>query len=168
MLQIVTLPTKSLKERSTEIDRDVLLSEETQNLIKEMYPTMNAADGIGLAAVQVKKNIRLCTIGKAAIPENHEIWKKLKQKPGDIVLINPKWEKTSRKKTVDYEGCLSVPGKTGEVKRYKNIHVEALDGQGNPFSFDAEDYFARVIQHEVDHLDGILFIDRAINIQIVE
>lgn len=155
MLQIVTLPTESLRERSKKIDRVFLLSKETQELIKEMIPTMYASDGIGLAAPQIGKNIRICVISKEAIPEGHKLF------GNDLVLVNPAWEKTSRKKEWDNEGCLSVPKTYGQVKRYKNIHVQALNAKGEKLEFDASAFFARVVQHEVDHLDGILFIDKA-------
>jgi peptide deformylase len=163
MLNIVTLPATSLRDRSKEIDRDVLLSEETQELIREMIPKMYDADGIGLAAPQVGHNIRICVIGKDAIPRGHALLKK-----ADLVLVNPVWERTSRKTEVDQEGCLSVPGKVGNVKRYKDIRVQALDQKGQLISFDAKNFFARVVQHEVDHLNGILFIDKAKDIQTIK
>lgn len=151
MLKIVTLPTPSLRERSKEVDRDFLLLPKTQKLIDEMIPAMYQYDGIGLAAPQIDHNIRVCVIGKAAD-------KKLKE---DLILVNPVWEKISRKKNSDTEGCLSVPNIFGKVVRCSDIHVEALDRNGNKLSFDAKKFFARVIQHECDHLNGILFIDKA-------
>lgn len=151
MLKILTEPNKILRQRSTEIDPALISSDEIQNLIKNMIPTMYGDEGIGLAAPQVGKNIRLCIVGKEAWPEQDK----------DRVLINPVWQKTSRKKVEAAEGCLSVPKTFGKVKRYKNIHVEALDEKGEKQEFSASDMLARVIQHEVDHLDGILFIEKA-------
>lgn len=151
MLKIVTLPAKSLRERSKEIDRDFLLSDKIQKLIDEMVPAMYKYDGVGLAAPQIGENIRICVIAKMAD-------KKLKN---DLILVNPVWEKISKKKNTDTEGCLSVPNVFGKVIRYSDIHVEALDRTGNKISFDAKKFFARVIQHECDHLNGILFIDKA-------
>jgi peptide deformylase len=158
MLDIITVPNEILKKRSLDIDRNFLLSPETKKLIQDMIETMYADDGIGLAAPQIGKNIRICVIGKEAHPE------KLK----DTVLINPTWQKTSRKYATEVEGCLSVPKTWGKVKRWKNIEVQAYDEEFNPLSFSAEGYFARVIQHEVDHLDGILFIDKAKGIYTTE
>lgn len=161
ILTIVKLPASSLRERSKELERYVAVSTEIQSLIDEMIATMYGADGIGLAAPQVGHNIRLCVIGKNAFKnqkkkkENDEIGMK------DIALINPSWTKISKKTTVDVEGCLSVPGSQGEVKRYKDILVTALNDKGEKIEFEAHGYLARVIQHEIDHLDGILFIDRA-------
>lgn len=154
MLTIVTLPTPSLRERSREVTRELLASPEIQQIIQDMIPTMYGDDGIGLAAPQVGKNVRICIVGKEAD-------KNLK---ADLVLVNPTWTKNSKKTKTDFEGCLSVPKKFGKVKRYTNIHVDAWDVVGKPLSFDAKDFFARVIQHEVDHLDGILFIDKATDI----
>jgi peptide deformylase len=157
-LPIVKLPTPSLRERSVEITKDILLSENTQKFIDDMIPTMYGDDGIGLAAPQVGKNIRVCVIGKEAD----------KGLSDDLVLVNPVWEKNSPKTKTEDEGCLSVPGKFGKVKRFTNIHVDALDRHGNPLSFEAKHFFARVIQHEVDHLNGILFIDKATDIYEVD
>jgi len=164
MLEITKVPTKSLRERSTELDPALVTSDEIQTLIDEMIPTMYTDDGIGLAAPQVGKNIRLCVIGKEAL----KLDKKNTLQIYDLVLINPVWQKTSRKKATDTEGCLSVPKTFGKVTRWKNIEVEALDRQGNKLKFFANDFFARVIQHEVDHLDGILFIDKAKSIYTID
>lgn len=152
--KVLTHPTPSLRERSKEISRDFLAQEETQTFIKNLIKTMYTDDGIGIAAPQVGRNIRICIIGKNAIPG----------KKKDLVLVNPVWTKLSRKTDWDTEGCLSVPKTYGKVKRYTTIQVEALDETGAPLSFEARNFFARVIQHEVDHLDGILFIDKAIDI----
>lgn len=157
MLPLVQLPNPNLRKRSIEIDRAVLLSPPIQTFIDEMIPTMYGDDGIGLAAPQVGKNIRVCVIGKDAD----------KKLTTDLVLINPTWERTSKKTNIDTEGCLSVPNQFGKVKRYTHIDVNAWDRKGNPLSFEAHKFFARVIQHEIDHLDGILFIDKATDIYTI-
>jgi peptide deformylase len=154
MLPIVKLPTPSLRERSREVSRDELQSPEIQKLIIDMIPTMYGDDGIGLAAPQVGHNIRICIVGREAD----------KSLLRDLVLINPVWERNSNKFAVDVEGCLSVPKKFGKVRRYTDINVTAWDEHGNQLSFTAKKFFARVIQHEVDHLDGILFIDKATDV----
>lgn len=158
ILPIVTLPTTSLRRRSQEIDREFLITPEFKELVKNIIPTMYHDDGIGIAAPQVGQNIRLCIIGREAIPGKKE----------DLVLINPTWEKISRKKESDLEGCLSVPKTYGKVTRYKDIQVKAWNEQGEEINFEAHGYFARVIQHEVDHLDGILFIDKARGIYTID
>ncbi|KKW42021.1 MAG: Peptide deformylase [Candidatus Magasanikbacteria bacterium GW2011_GWA2_56_11] len=170
MLPIVTIPAPSLRERSREIDRRFVLLPETQRFIAALIPAMYHYDGIGLAAPQAGNNIRVCVIGKYALHRD--------ERPGDdnqettdetdLVLVNPSYRRLSKKTTADTEGCLSVPGYYGTVKRHKDILVTALTQQGETIEFEAHNFFARVIQHEVDHLDGILFIDRAKDIYEVE
>lgn len=169
MLPIVKLPTPTLRVRSIEINREILLSAEIQQFIVDMIPTMYGDDGIGLAAPQVGKNIRVCIIGKEAVEMDKRPNKgEKKSTKKDLVLVNPVWQKRSKKTAIDTEGCLSVPKKYGKVKRYTDIAVHAWDEKGNELDFVAKNFFARVIQHEVDHLDGILFIDKATDIYEVE
>ena len=113
-------------------------------LIRDMYETMKAAPGIGLAAPQVGINERIIVVD---IGE------------GMTAMVNPKIVKRSGKITC-MEGCLSVPGVEGPVERSSVICVKGLDQGGKPFTVDAEGLLAIVFQHEIDHLDGILFIDR--------
>ncbi len=123
-----------------------------------MIPTMYDDDGIGLAAPQVARNVRIVVVGKGAD-------RSLKE---DLVLVNPEWTRVSKKTNVDTEGCLSVPNVFGKVKRFSDIHVSAQDRDGNKLEFEAHKYFARVIQHETDHLNGTLFIDKASELWEVE
>lgn len=160
MLPILALPTESLRQRSAEVERSVLLSDDVQRLIDEMIPTMYEGDGIGLAAPQVGQGIQIFTVGKEAL-KKYNVIEGIIDSGNDLVIVNPQWRKLSRKTGWDTEGCLSVPKTFGKVKRYRDIHVDAIDRQGRALSFDAHDYFARVVQHEVDHLNGILFIDKA-------
>lgn len=115
-----------------------------KKLIKDMEETMRAAPGVGLAAPQIGESLSIIVadIGK-----------------GLIALINPKIVKKSGRITFA-EACLSVPGLEAPVDRYSKVCVKALDKSGKPMIIDAEDYLAVVFQHEIDHLDGILFIDR--------
>jgi len=113
-------------------------------LIKGMIETMKAAPGIGLAAPQVGVSERIIVIDNE---------KQI------VCLINPKIVSKSGKQTF-IEGCLSVPGLEAPVERYASIRVKALDKTGKPVTIDAEGLFAVIIQHETDHLDGVLFIDR--------
>ncbi len=170
MLPIIKLPTPSLRVRSKEIDRDTLKSPKIQQLIQDMIPTMYGDDGIGLAAPQVAQNIRICVIGKEAVHMDNRPTGKGKKSSAtkDLVLVNPVFERLSKKTAWDTEGCLSVPKKYGKVKRFTEIEVTAWDEHGNDLKFVAKKFFARVIQHEVDHLDGILFIDRAPSVYDVE
>ncbi|PIR74954.1 MAG: peptide deformylase [Candidatus Magasanikbacteria bacterium CG_4_9_14_0_2_um_filter_42_11] len=157
ILPLTEIPTPSLHEPSRTLTKKDVLSQEIQKLIENMIPTMYKEQGIGLAAPQVGVNVKLCIIGKDAIPENF-----VQKDPNkDLVLINPVYQRMSRKAVLETEGCLSVPGQQGKVKRYKQVHVEALDEQGDPISFNASGYLAHVAQHETDHLNGILYIDKA-------
>lgn len=163
---MVTLPTQTLRDRSRELTTAEILLPEMQQFFIDMVPHMYEHDGIGLAAPQVGRNIRMCIIGKEAIgrakrPEKSEHGRTDKT---DLVLINPVFQKLSKKMSEDSEGCLSVPGFYGQVRRYKEIYVTALDYNGKPIEFAAHDFFARVIQHEIDHLEGNLFIDRAFDL----
>lgn len=158
MLSLVTLPEKKLHEPSEKLSQVVLKSAEIQKFITDMPPAMYEHEGIGLAAPQVGKNMCICIIGKEAVPG----------KKKDMILINPKYTKLNKKKVTDTEGCLSVPGKFGKITRYKDILVTALDENGNKLEFEAHDFFACVIQHETDHLNGILYIDKAHHIHEVE
>lgn len=158
ILPIVTVPAPSLRHRSKEIERNFLLTSEFQELVENIIQTMYHDDGIGIAAPQVGQNIRLCIIGRQAVPN----------KKNDLILINPVFDKTSRKKESDLEGCLSVPKTYGKVTRYKDIRVKAWNEKGEEIKFEAHGYFARVIQHEVDHLDGILFIDKARGVYTID
>jgi peptide deformylase len=158
MLEIVVLPEPNLRKPSETVTKEFLLLPETQEFINAMIPAMYKAKGVGLAASQVAKNIRICIVGKEADESLKD----------DLILINPVWTKNNRKVNTDHEGCLSVPKKFGKVKRYADIHVEALDRHGNPLSFDAKNFFARVVQHEADHLNGSLFIDKATDIYEAE
>jgi peptide deformylase len=125
------------------------LTDVTKALVLDMFDTMMAEDGVGLAAPQVGVSNRLLVL---AVPVK-------KNQRMDMTLINPEivraegWE-------VGEEGCLSVPGVYDEVRRAYSIDVKALDDAGKPVEFSAEGYLARAIQHELDHLNGVLFVDR--------
>lgn len=147
-----------LRVQTKDMTVEVLTSHKTQKLIDDMIDTMYSAEGIGIAGPQVFQDARICIIGKDADDTLTE----------DLALINPTWERISRKKAGDLEGCLSIPKTYGKVMRWKNIKVSALDRHGEKLEFEAHGFFARVIQHEVDHLDGILFIDKATGIHTSE
>ncbi len=149
---IVFEPNEILHRRSADLTPEEIKTPAMQKFIVDMVETMYAKDGVGLAAVQIGKSIQLCVIAKAYNELN---------KAKDLCLTNPTWTKISRHTNWDEEGCLSVPGIYGKVKRYTNLKVKALNSQGRPFEFIAQDFFARVIQHEADHLNGTLFIEKA-------
>ena len=167
-LPVVTHPNLSLKLRSKPLETAALLSKETQKFIDDMIDTMYADDGVGLAAPQVGKHSCICIIGKDTITKSFQLHGEFYHKKKDLILINPSWEKLRKKTATDVEGCLSVPKIYGTVSRNKHITVKALDRNGNPISFTADNFFARVIQHEVDHLHGVLFIEKAKNLHTIE
>lgn len=149
-LTILTEPNPLLRREGRDLSLVELNSPSIQTLIKDMVKTMYEADGVGLAASQIGENINLTVIAV---------------KNGELVLVNPKILKYGLLKEKGEEGCLSVPGVWGMVKRSKHIKVNALGLDGEQYSFKANGFFSRVIQHEVDHLNGILFIDKAQDIK---
>lgn len=149
-LEVITDPNPILRKRSEEI-KDIK-NQKLQALISDLVLTMFKKEGVGIAAPQVGINQRVCIINTA---------------DGPIALINPLIVSHSRKTDWDEEGCLSIPGLWGEVERFTKIKVKALSARGDKLHFAAEDLFARIIQHEIDHLDGVLFTDKARNLRKV-
>lgn len=153
VLKIITNPNPILREKSIEIKQEKISSKEIKELCLDMAETMIKKDGVGLAAPQIGKNIRLIVINT---------------KDGEVFMINPKIVKKSAIKQWGEEGCLSVPDVFGLVKRHKKIHCQYTDLDGKIIKMKAEDLTARVIQHETDHLDGVLFIDKAKEVKKLE
>lgn len=125
---------------------------ELEALIADMFDTMHAANGAGLAAPQIGVNLRLVIYGfkqNTRYPDAPPV--------PETVLINPKLRPLSAEMVDGWEGCLSVPGLRGVVPRFSALHYDGFDQYGNVISRDAEGFHARVVQHECDHLDGILY-----------
>tara|TARA_B100000700_G_C14995973_1_gene833816 strand:- start:50 stop:556 length:507 start_codon:yes stop_codon:yes gene_type:complete len=162
-LKIRTLPDTQLRQKSTSVPKENLQDTSTQVFIDELVEAMKVYDGIGIAAPQVGHNIRMVVIDKDAFKRYTIIEGSINPKKS-VVLVNPTWERISRKTNWDTEGCLSVPDTYGKVKRYTNIRLSALTREGSPLIMETSGTLARVIQHEVDHLDGVLFVDKAKNI----
>lgn len=127
---------------------------EIQRLIDDMLETMREYRGIGLAAPQVHRSLQL-----AVIEEGEHLPEEI-VKSGPLVLINPKIVPAGTRTEEDWEGCLSVPNLRGMVSRHSAVEVEALDRRSRPLRFSAKNFFARVIQHECDHLNATVFLDR--------
>ena len=125
------------------------ITDEHRELIEDMYETMHAHNGVGLAAPQVGVSLRIAVLG---IPERGK-------QMLHLTLINPEYDNASGSLSDD-EGCLSIPGVYDELKRAAKVDVKALDERGEPMAFTCEGLFARAVQHEVDHLNGRLFVDR--------
>lgn len=145
VLKIVEHPNDILTTPAADVTE---FNEELGKLLDDMYETMVAADGIGLAAPQIGVSKRIAIVDMG---EGQEI----------IEMINPQVVAIGGKE-VEVEGCLSFPGLYGEVERPYYVKVEAEDRDGNLYELEAEDYEARAIQHEIDHLNGILFTSKII------
>ncbi|MFN2187466.1 MAG: peptide deformylase [Candidatus Promineifilaceae bacterium] len=129
-----------------------------QLLIDNMIETMRDANGVGLAGPQVNQSLRLTVV--ETLPEYDEDGQAIDGSRELFVLVNPEIVWKSRKMVDGIEGCLSIPGWLGEVARHESIRVRALDRHGKKIRMRLEDWSARIVQHEVDHLDGVLYIDR--------
>ncbi|MDZ7641090.1 MAG: peptide deformylase [Desulfurivibrio sp.] len=160
---VVTFPEASLKSKAgpvTEFDDSL------RELVADMIATMHDAPGVGLAAPQIGVPLQVVVIlGRVARPElaggegDQQPATVEEERNPSLVLINPRLVEAQGEE-MDEEGCLSVREYTSKVKRYARVRVSALDLAGKPLEIDAEGFFARVIQHELDHLEGTLFIDR--------
>lgn len=131
---------------------------ELHALIADMFDTMHAANGAGLAAPQIGVNLQVVIYGfkqNARYPDAPQV--------PETVLINPVLTPLSERKEEGFEGCLSVPGLRGSVPRWSELHYEGFDQFGQPISRDCDGFHARVVQHEVDHLHGILYPMRIVD-----
>ena len=155
--KIVTLPEPVLRRKARTVNT---FDKNLQTLIDDMIETMREAPGVGLAAPQVNVSERLIVVEYAEGEDEEEegrpeVPKKL------YVMINPEIVKKSEETLMGVEGCLSIPNLVGEVERYAAIQVKGLNRHGKPAKVKAQGWLARIFQHEIDHLNGILFPDRA-------
>jgi len=152
---IIEIGNPALREAAQEVVIDQISSTEIQNLIDDLIETMRDANGAGLAATQIAVPLRVCVIEVNKNP-------RYPYKP-DIpltVLINPVITFLSDERLKVYEGCLSVPNVRGEVQRCPEVRVQALDREGREIDMIVKGISAGTFQHEVDHLDGLVFIDK--------
>jgi peptide deformylase len=150
--QIVTLPDPILRRKSKTVTR---FDTELQTLIDDMIETMRAAPGVGLAAPQVGIPERVIVVEYEENEEEENAPKKL------YVMVNPEIKVSSEDTEVGIEGCLSVPGWQGEVERSLAVTVKGQTRRGQPIKVKAKGWLARIFQHEIDHINGIVFTDRA-------
>ena len=155
--EILIEPNKLLREKSLAVKE---VNEDLQKLIDDMLETMYAAPGIGLAAIQigVPKRVIVLDIGWRDKSENTSEEKQVERK-NPMYFINPEIITKSKNNSTYEEGCLSVPGQFAEIDRPDKCHIKYLDYYGQPKELVAEGMLATCIQHEMDHLEGILFID---------
>jgi peptide deformylase len=152
LLEIITYPEKSLSVPSDKVE---IIDDEVRQLIRDMGETMFQESGIGLAAPQVGVNKRILVYdARAENPDDDG------SKQEITALINPEIIQAEGSYLSENEGCLSVVDFRADVKRYEQVTVRAQDMDGNPLEFEAHGLMAVIMQHEIDHLDGILFIDR--------
>ena len=153
--KIVTLPEPVLRRKAhavTKFDKNL------QTVIDDMVETMRDAPGVGLAAPQIGLSERLIVIEYHEKPEDEEI----EDAPKKVwAVLNPEIAKASEEMVMGVEGCLSIPNLVGEVERHAAVQVKGLNRHGKPMKIKAEGWLARIFQHEIDHLNGVMFTDRA-------
>jgi len=154
-MEIVIVPSDTLRRKAIKIKK---IDKSINKLINNMTETLRGLNGVGLAAPQVGESIKLIIVESRGN----------KRKNGEevpiiplTILINPEIIKTSKEKSCEDEGCFSVPGIWGSVERPTKITLKALDRKGNQIKIRADGLFARALQHEIDHLNGVLFTDKA-------
>ena len=153
ILKVARMGHPVLRAKARALERTDIKSATTQKLIDDMIETMHEYRGVGLAAPQVHLSIRLFVATLDSGEEGEPA-------PEPLAIINPEIVPVGSEIVEDWEGCLSIPDIRGRVPRAREIKVRALDRQGERIEIVAHDFPARVIQHETDHLDGILFFDR--------
>lgn len=171
ILKVARMGHPVLRERAPRVDPSEITTPEFQKLIDDMFETMDAYDGIGLAAPQVHESVRLVLVGidegrdgreRGEGGEDGEDGEDASQDDASlpvIALINPEIKPVGRETAEDWEGCLSLPGLRGRVTRPYEVTLVALDREANRVEMHLQGYPARVVQHEADHLDGVLFVD---------
>lgn len=155
ILKIATLGEPVLRQRARDLTLDELRSPKWQTFIDDLIETMRDAEGAGLAAIQVYEPVRICAI---EVRQNA----RYPYKPPIplTILVNPVLTPVGDERFDNYEGCLSVPNLRGQVQRFVHLHVRAWDRHGNEIDEVVHGLKAGTYQHEVDHLDGRIFVDR--------
>jgi peptide deformylase len=154
ILEIAMLPDPVLRRKAKKI---TTFDKDLQTLIENMIETLRKAPGVGLAAPQVSESIRLIVVeyGEEDEDGNEQDPKKL------YVIANPEIVQASEEKVIGIEACLSIPGLVGDVDRHKKIVIKGLNRFAKPVKITTEGWLARIFQHEIDHLDGVVYTDRA-------
>lgn len=160
ILKIARIGNPVVRARAKNVDPAVIKTRDFQRFLDDMVETMHEYDGVGVAAPQVHVSLRVAVLevpggdgrgGRKGVPLTF--------------LINPKVTPLSPKAALDIEGCLSVPDLRGVVPRFEKVKLEALGRDGKPYSVVATGFHARVIQHECDHLDGNVYLDRMLDMK---
>jgi len=154
-LPIVSIPDKILRQKTQPVAR---FDADLQRLIDDMIETLREANGVGLAAPQIGRPIQLAVI--LTLPEEDDEGNEIEDTRELYVIINPEVFWRSKEMVKGIEGCLSIPGYLGEVERHESIRVRGLDRHGRKVRLRLFDWTARIFQHEIDHLNGELYIDK--------
>jgi len=156
--RIVTLPEAVLRRKARAVTK---FDKGLQTVIDDMIETMREAPGVGLAAPQIGLSERIIVVEYFEREEDEE----KEDAPRKVwAVLNPEIVKPSEETLMGVEGCLSLPGLVGEVERHAAIQVRGLNRHGKPLKLKAEGWLARIFQHEIDHLNGVLFPDRAVRV----
>jgi peptide deformylase len=160
ILKVARMGHPVLRARARPVDPADIRSPGFQRLIDDMFETMREYQGVGLAAPQIHESVRVFVAGFAPSPDDEDEEEDADRRVPLMALINPEITPASTEIVEDWEGCLSIPDIRGRVPRAKQITVRAYDRKGKRVEVRASGFTARVIQHETDHLDGVLFFDR--------
>jgi peptide deformylase len=166
ILNIVKHPDDILRRKARPVE---IFDAELQKLIDDMVETMRAAPGVGLAAPQVNVPLRVAVVEFGEEPDE-EANGNLPENPPEkklFTLVNPEITRLSTEVETASEGCLSIPGLVGDVERAVMVTVKAQNRRGQPLKIKASGWLARIFQHEIDHLNGVLFIDKALKLEIL-
>jgi peptide deformylase len=159
--EIVTVPDPVLRRKTQKVTQ---FDEKLQTLVDDMIETMRAAPGVGLAAPQIGVLEQVIVVEYFENEEDEEAEDAESAPKRLYVVINPEITRTSTETVEGPEGCLSIPGYLGEVERFETITVKGQNRRGQPVTLKLKDWTARIFQHEIDHLTGVLFTDRATRI----
>jgi len=154
ILKVARIGHPAVRARAVDVAPDRITARDTQQMIDDMIETMHEYDGVGLAAPQVHVGLRLAVIEVSEEDERTEKAVPL------TVLVNPVIRPLGDDTVDGWEGCLSIPDLRGRVPRFRRLELTALDRKGKRYRLEASGFLARVIQHECDHLDGAVYLDR--------
>ncbi|MDT7041336.1 peptide deformylase [Candidatus Nitronereus thalassa] len=161
LLKIARLGHPTIRENSVTVSPDQLASSAVQQFIDQLVETMRDAHGVGIAAPQVHVSQQIIAV--EVLPDNPRY---PNQVPVPLtVVVNPKIVEHDDRTDEQWEGCLSVPDLRGRVSRWLSVKVEGLNRKGQPVTLEARGFFARVLQHEIDHLHGYVFLDRLLDLK---
>ncbi len=168
--KIVTVPSPVLREKAKPVRQ---ITPDIETLIDNMIETMREAPGVGLAAPQVGVGIQVIVVEYAEGSENDKAEADGDTEPAPkpkklYAVMNPEITRQSKETELGNEGCLSIPDYMGEVERYNTVTVKGIDRHGRSFKLKTKGWMARIFQHEIDHINGVLFIDRTDKVWKVE